>query len=490
MDDLNVWGVNWLDGMLVTSRHFDQEQDFVRNLTRFATLALAPGYGIAKWVNDKAEPLEVNLTADGKKLTVAVTHCAAILPNGHVININAEFLKHSAVKLEIDTASESRRRLPIYLYASPTEPQDFGDPEPGEELARSPWRVGKLSLSVEADEAQSATAGFQIADLVSTDDGFVLDNNFVPASVTSACGKAIVNRMERVKQGLDKVRKAGLTALAEVRQTRKGKLDPGEEDLIRGKFLQTETLLHMVAYQHNRIFDTVLGVGCREVIDFFTGIIRGFAEGFEVYPELRSHVRSASLEGEWGTMPGGSLMPELEQYQLGNYGLGEMTRFFDDTERVLNVMLAILRLYAGAEMGPISKSIEIDGHHFEEQQAGAVKHSFRENCHYLILDGVDPRGTRDVAVRIHKKLLSATYAQTVMIYLGPNDKDSIATATLARKPFEDPKAPDYWVVAANQHFPIKEERLDRLHVIIDGDVDANALEAVRVEDISIYSRPR
>lgn len=490
MDDLNIWGVNWLDGMLVTGKHFNQEQGFIRNLTRFATLALAPGYGIAKWVNDKAEPLEVMVTADGKQVNVVVNHCAAILPNGGVVNINADFIKHEAVQLTIDTTSETRRRLPIFLYSSPTEPLAFGDPEPGEELARAPWQIGQLTLSAGANESLPAASGIQIAELVSTDNGFVLDQNFVPPFVTSACGKAVVDRMEKVRAGLDKVRKAGLTALAEVRQTRKGKLDPSEEDLVRGKFLQTETLLHQVAYNHNRIFDTVLGVGARELIDFFTGIVRGFAEGFEVYAELRTHVRTASLEGEWGTMPGGSLMPELETYQAGNYGLNEMTRFFDDTERVLNVLHAILRLYAGAEMGPISKSIEIDGHHFEEQAHGAVKYSFRENCHYLILDGVDPRGTRDVAVRIHKKLLPAAYAQTVMIYLGPNNKDSIATATLARKPFEDPKAPDYWIVAANQHFPIKEERLDRLHVIIDGDADANALQAVHMDDISVFSRPR
>jgi hypothetical protein len=490
MDDLNVWGVNWLDGMLVTSRHFDQQQDFVKNLARFATLALAPGYGIVKWVNDKAEPLEVSVAADGKDLTVSVVHCAAIMPNGFFVNINADFLKHQAVQLTIDTGEESGRRLAVYLYASPSEPLAFGDPEPGEELARAPWQVGKLTLSVGADDSLPAAAGFQIAELVSTDDGYVLDRNFVPASVTTSCGKAVVDRMEKIRQGFDKVRKAGLTALAEVRQKRKEKLDPNEGELVRAKFLQTETMLHQLAYGHNRIFDTVLGVSCRELIDFCTGMVRGFAEGFDIYPELRTLVRSSSLEGDWGTMPGGSLMPELEQYQLGNYGLSEMPRFFDDSERVLGVMLAILRLYAGDFVGPITKSLEIDGHHFEEQQHGAVKHSFRDNCHYLILDGVDPRGTRDVAVRLHKKLLPAAYAQTVMIYLGPNDKDGIPTATLARKPFEDPKSPDYWVVVANQHFPIKEDRLDRLHVIIDGDVDASALEAVHMEDISIFSRPR
>ena len=55
MDDLNVWGVNWIDGMLVTSKHLSQIEDFAQNLNRAATMALSPGYGLAKAASVKAE---------------------------------------------------------------------------------------------------------------------------------------------------------------------------------------------------------------------------------------------------------------------------------------------------------------------------------------------------------------------------------------------------------------------------------------------------
>jgi hypothetical protein len=345
-------------------------------------------------------------------------------------------------------------------------------------------------LSIGAVEKLPADAGLQIGDIVVTEDECKLDPDFVPACLTTACGRAIVDRMEKLEQLIEKVRKAALTALAEAKLKRKGDLKLGEEDVVRGKFLQSESLLHQLAYNQNRIFDNVAGVSCRELINFFSGMVRGFNEAFSIYAELRELVRTSAIGGEWGSTPGGTLMPELAEYQKAHYGLTEMTRFFDDTERVMAILVAILTMYSGDVVGPTVEEIEIDGHRFQKQQHGAVKYSRREKRHFLIIDGVEPRGTRDVAIRISKRILSPAYAQSAIFYLGANDVDDIAQASVARRPFEDRTAPDFWVVMPIELLPIKVDSLDRLNVIIDGEVDAGALETVKMEDVAIFSRPR
>ena len=86
MDDLNVWGVNWIDGMLVTSKHLNQSEDFAQNLNRAATMALSSGYGLAKAASVKAEPLELGLRRSGNSLLITVQKCTAVLPNGSIVN--------------------------------------------------------------------------------------------------------------------------------------------------------------------------------------------------------------------------------------------------------------------------------------------------------------------------------------------------------------------------------------------------------------------
>ena len=89
------------------------------------------------------------------------------------------------------------------------------------------------------------------------------------------------------------------------------------------------------------------------------------------------------------------------------------------------------------------------------QHHGAVKYSFRNNRHHIIVDGVDPRGTEDVIVRLDKKVLPMHYAGNVIIYLGANEVDDIAAASVARKPVEDVTNPDYWLIQPNEYFPLK-----------------------------------
>ena len=490
MDDLNVWGVNWIDGMLVTSKHLNQGEDYAQNVNRASTMALSPGYGLAKPASVKSEPLEVSLRRSGNALMISVQKCTAVLPNGSIVNVNEDFLKHKAVELKLDISKEKRERIPIFLYSSPTEKTAFGDPLPGEQLSRHPHQVNKISLSAGASEDAGASSGLQVAEIKKDGDDFVLNESFVPSVMNTTCGKSVLQRMERARKLMDNIHRAAVAAIAEVRMKTKSKPSASEEETIRGVFLQSENILHNIGFNQNQIFDSHAGVDSRTLINYFTGLVGGFQQGFLIYPELREYVRNAQIPTDKGEINGGNILPELRDYQTRSYGYEEMTQFFDDTERSLSFLAAILGYYASGAAGRAGDSIERDGHRFLAQHHGAVKYSFRNNRHYIIIDGVDPRGTEDVIVKLHKKVLPMQYAANVIIYLGANEVDDIAAASVARKPVEDVADPDYWLVQPNEYFPLKSSRLDRLNIIIDGDVDRSALEAVKMNHVSIFSRSR
>ncbi len=490
MDEFNVWGVNWIDGMLVSSVHLNQQETFALNLNRWAASNLAGGYGIAKPATIRNEPLELQLRRDGNILYLSVTRCVALMPNGTPIHVNEDFTKYHSVELKIDLAKESRERLPIFLYAAPQDRTMFGDPLPGEQLSRFPFQVPRLTLSVGPSESLSSSCGFQITELVRAGNDFEIRSDFVPAVLNTTCGKAVVSRMERLRKVVDEIQRVGLAAIAEVRAKTKSRPSAAEEETIRGVFLQAETLLHFVNYCYNRLFDGFAGVGSRALIDSFTDLVGGFQQGFLIYPELREYVRNAQVTVDSGTVAGGTVLPELRDYQTRQYGYDQMTQFFDDTEKALKFVAAILSYYASGAAGRAADSIERDGFRFLLQHHGAVKYSFRNNRHHIIIDGVDPRGTEDVIVRLDKKVLPIQYASNVIIYLGANEVDDIAAASVARKPVDDVTNPDFWLIQPNEYFPLKSSRLDRLNIIIDGQVDRAALEAVKMNHVAIFSRSR
>jgi hypothetical protein len=490
VDDFNIWGVNWIDGMLVTSVHLNQQESFALNLSRWAASNLAGGYGIVKPATVRTEPLEIELRRDGNWLYVSVLRCAALLPNGTPIQINEDFTKFRAVELKIDLTKETRERLPIFLYASISDKTMFGDPLPGEQLSRLPFQVPRVILSVGPSDSLGASCGFPIAELLRAGNDLIVNPNFVPPSLTTTCGKSISARMERLRKIIDEIQRIGLAAIAEVRAKTKSRPSASEEETIRGVFLQAETLLHYVNYSYNHLFDQFAGITSRALITYFTNLVGGFQQDFLIYPELREYVRNAQFTVDGDAIGGGTILPELRDYQTREYGFDQLTPFFDDTERILKFVAAILGFYASGAAGRSADSLEKDGFRFLLQHHGAVKYALRNHRHHIIIDGVDPRGTEDVIVRLDKKVLPMQYAGNVIIYLGANEVDDIAAASVARKPVDDVTNPDYWLIQPNEYFPLKSSRLDRLNIIIDGEVDRAALEAVKMNHVAIFSRSR
>ena len=129
---------------------------------------------------------------------------------------------------------------------------------------------------------------------------YEVNSNFVPAILSSTCGKAVSSRMERLRKIVDEIQRVGLAAIAEVRAKTKSRPSASEEENNRGIFLQTETLLHHINYSYNQLFDGFAGVGSRALINYFTGLVGGFQQGFLIYPELREYVRNAQLTTDSG----------------------------------------------------------------------------------------------------------------------------------------------------------------------------------------------
>ncbi len=490
MDNLNVWGVNWIDGMLVTSRHLNQQEEFAQNLTRWSALALAPGYGLAKSAISNSEPLEIQLRRSGNTLTVEVQHCTALLPNGTIVNINDAFRKHKAVELKIDVSKRNDDTIPVFLYSATDKVTQFGEPLQGEQLSRLPYQTPKIILTDKPSEDLPSSASIQLAEIKYDGTDYELNERFVPPVLSTSCGKAVGNRMEQVRKNVDQIQRAALQAVAEVRNLVKAKPSAGEEERLRGIFLQSENLLHLLSFNYNRIFANAVGVDFPTLHCFFTGIVGSFQQAFLIYPDLREYVRAAELQAGERTVNGGDALSSLRDYQTGNFGFHEMTQFFDATDKTFENLQAILSYYSSGKEGPKGDSIEQDGFRFLAQRHGAVRYTASGGRHLIVIDGVDPRATEDVVVRLHKKVLPMQYAGNVIIYLGANEIDDIAAASVARKPVEDVSDPDYWLIQPNEYFPLKASRLDRLNVIIDGEVDAAALKAVQMNHVAIFSRSR
>ncbi|HHI02070.1 MAG TPA: hypothetical protein ENL22_00945 [candidate division Zixibacteria bacterium] len=85
MSNLNLYSVNWQDGMLITQRHLMDQEKYFEELVRWHALNTGYGYGlISKSFTGKAT-LNLNLTVNGDRLRVEVSRCQALTPGGHYI---------------------------------------------------------------------------------------------------------------------------------------------------------------------------------------------------------------------------------------------------------------------------------------------------------------------------------------------------------------------------------------------------------------------
>lgn len=217
VEKLKHFPVNWIDGMKINKRHFldmqDNVSDSINDAIGIHTTSLS--YGLLDTGNKNMESVKITLSLDNHKLLkVKAEECHAITPNGSRIEISKS--NTDIIDLQVpypeDTYSVKDGEQQVLLACisvNSSKRVPFGEPDPEEVPPRYPYTqpVYKLHLIKEEDfRSGIGYGGYYLAlGKVIVGEKIVLDDKYIPASVTVSSHPELVSVQSKIAHSFGKI---------------------------------------------------------------------------------------------------------------------------------------------------------------------------------------------------------------------------------------------------------------------------------------------
>jgi hypothetical protein len=198
MDEFVLHSVNWQDGMLISSRHFEEQEKYLEELARWFGYRAGIQYGlISKSASDRPA-LVMNCTLNGSTLRVEIARCQALTRGGHAIEIN-----EACQNMVVGEATVESNMVPVYLSIDPSRRKQVGVPDPAENIPRLPFETPEYALSI--GQAPNVAEGslLQIG-LLSIVDGSVSPApDYFPPCVSVQAHDQLLQKARSYRAGLE-----------------------------------------------------------------------------------------------------------------------------------------------------------------------------------------------------------------------------------------------------------------------------------------------
>lgn len=137
--------VNWQNGMMINARHLvELNEHIISSIHNILVTGVNPtNYGLFPCYDQNYNSLEITGDSPREYFSSELLRCAALMPNGHIINITPETIaagqyNKSKLTANIDLSINNEQYLLLYLEVNP-EYTPVGTPSPDENFDRSPY---------------------------------------------------------------------------------------------------------------------------------------------------------------------------------------------------------------------------------------------------------------------------------------------------------------------------------------------------------------
>jgi hypothetical protein len=418
MSDLNLYSVNWQDGMLITQQHLRDQETYFRDLVRWHTLSTADQFGLVKKVADKPS-LAMKFSVVGSRLRVEVTRCQALTPDGHYIEINES--NRSALFAESDL---SESVIPIWLTVTPGARKPIGDPDPQEAVPRLPYLVSASELHVGKKPAMPEGNIVQIAQLQQEGGDVSLAPAYFPPCLTISADDQLAakavdlrNRMENLLSLASRAYSAIATAGALSDQSTS---------------LQTafkETMYHFGYHLAASLDQFTIGRNSGhplEMVIFFKRLFRVFTTLLNFRPGLKDYLNERFFIKEQKSDVG-RFMSSVDSFLLADYNhrdIGSQVKMIDATVTTLRSILGFLAQLKREQLGEqavATDTLTYGGKTYRVAAYDAVTTERVGELSYLMVQFKAPRPVSDTVILMSKQLFSIAEWNNMQVRIGLNE---------------------------------------------------------------------
>ena len=200
MSDINLYSVNWQDGMLINQRHLKDQERFLEELVRWYSMHMGDNFGLVVKSYDAKPPLSMTMHRNGRRLTVEIQRCQALTPEGYYIESSEG--GYGLLKADIDCEDSI---VPVYISTDAAHKKQVGSPDPSEAVPRLPFLVSNNTLHLGKKPNVAEGKYLKIAELIVSGSEVKHNEKYYPPCLSILADSRLSQKAVDYKNRLEKL---------------------------------------------------------------------------------------------------------------------------------------------------------------------------------------------------------------------------------------------------------------------------------------------
>jgi hypothetical protein len=210
LSEFNHMSVNWVDGMKISRKHFQQTDDHVAELVQDATAVQVTSFSFGILPGDRSLGMEVQCDFS-QQISVELGHCNAVTPNGSRIVVTPSYnikkvthFKEIADKYALQLANA--QTLYILVSVNPHNRVPMGEPSPDENPPRHPYTRPEINLDIlPSEQIKTLYLGniLIVGKIVYNNGELIYQREFIPPCSATESLAIVKDWYNRFRQNMD-----------------------------------------------------------------------------------------------------------------------------------------------------------------------------------------------------------------------------------------------------------------------------------------------
>jgi hypothetical protein len=467
--------VNWQDGMMIKSVHFDEQEEYFENLSRWTLKNNPVFYGLTRPADMSAPSFDVRIDHDGQDWVVVVSKCIGFTASGKIIQIDEESedgVKTAKIK------PEGSDVMPVYVHASGLK-RNIGTPTERSLSTRHPYRCFDYRLIVgEAADVDPADC-LKVAEIIFSQDRPALSVDYIPPCSVIGAHPTLSDYCYRIKGILAQVCQStlnGYKAFVAASQASGGKFVPEHalfQDILSGLSIRLGSMLKAHP-------EPDLPISPYYLVTYYKEILGTVESMLETYGDAAGLLKKKHAENDlYNRFLGG-----LTEFTGGRYNHQEVGPAIKSLVLLMNDFVEFINLITdlAGVLPQAGKLLHYRQKDYVLQSIGTISTQPERDGLTIRIEGFDNIVARDIIATIKKDLFSGVDYRYIMVKVGINENDTPGRMDAVYVDAEF--SPDRLILKPMDD--LKSGSLNIVNLNLRGNFNPQDLAKLNAENLAIY----
>jgi len=419
MGKIDLYSVNWQDGMLITSKHLKDQENYFESLTRWYALHTGDNYGLVRKSPSGEAALSMTSTVSGTRLRVEINRCQALTPGGAFIEINDTL--SGVVAGECDIAET---QIAVFVAVDIDAKKLTGDPDPSEDVPRIPYRMQSYSVHLGTTPNFPEDQYVQVAELTINGSEANHSTDYYPPCISANADERLAQKSTDFRNRLENLLK--LSSRAYMAVAAAGALEGASTTL---QLAFKETVYHMISYLAANLDGFIVGRNAPHPIIYviyFKKLFRVFSSLLNLRPGLKDYLNERFFTKELNSEVG-QFMSSIDAFLLMEYNHREIGAQVGMIENILNILRGMMGFLAQTkpeqlgEQAVATETLTYAGKTYRNLDYSTSKMDQVGELSYLQIQVTEPSAVNDCVILVNKDLYPDNEWRSMQVRLGMNE---------------------------------------------------------------------